>query len=77
MAIYLGPNAGVFMNRDVDVRGRTASKGSATIGMRSSIELSLTDQTALALQGGGSFFLDENPAMKAPLTATLGIHSAL
>ncbi len=77
VAIYLGPNAGVFMNRDVDSRGRNASKGSPTIGLQSSIELSLTEHTALAFQGSGSFFLDENPAMKAPLGATLGFHSSL
>ncbi len=77
MAVYLGPNAGVFMNRDVDSRGRQASKGSPTIGMQSSIEVSVTDRVALAVQTSGSFFLDENPAMKAPLGATLGIHTAL
>jgi len=77
VAVYFGPNIGVFFNRDIYDEGRTQAKTSPTLGLESSIEAAVTDYTAFAATLSGSYLADENAAIRAPLVATLGVHTAL
>lgn len=77
VAFYFGPNLGAFLNRDIYDPTHKQSKASPTLGLESSIEGALTDYTSLAATIAGSYLLDENAAIRAPLMATVGVHMAL